>query len=256
MKKSFNLILALSFVLVSWSIQAQYDDVYYNGSSLGKKSRVVSNNNSYSNDYASTTDDSYYGEEGDDYDDDSYNYLDEYDYGYTHRIRRFHRPLAGRSFYDPYYIDPWNFDPYYYSSGFGFMTPGIGIGFYSFNDYNRWNRWRRYNSFRYWDPWTYSYNPFNYGFANYYWASSSWCPTSWYGNRYYSGNSYWGNSYNGAYQPRYYTDNNIHFGPRTYGSTTTGDRGPSRTTSRTFSDPQTSNPGLRRMSPRRLLLLW
>lgn len=257
------IILMVSF---AWTLQAQYDDVYYNGnsSSVRKKSRTVSNSNygdddlSYYN--SNRSDNEYYDEystQHDSYDADNYNYYNE-DYAYTNRIRRFSRPLMGRSFYDPYYLDPWYFDPYYYTSGFGFSTPWVSFGFYSYNDYWRWNRWNRWNRFRYFDPWTYSYNPFGYsgfGFNN--WAFNSWCPTSWYSNRYYYNTNYWGNSYNNVYQPKYYTDNNVHFGPRTYGATTTSDRGPSRSSGRIFSDPGTpgynpnANPGdLRRTSPR------
>ncbi len=257
MKKSFSLILTICLVSISWSIQAQYDDVYY-GSGFRKKSKPVktSSYDAYVSNNPSSDDEYYPGDqEYEDYD-ESGNNLNEYDYAYTHRIRRFHRPLAGRSFYDPFYLDPWNYDPYYYSSDFGFITPQLGIGFYTFNDYNRWNRWNRNNRFRYWDPWAYSYwsyDPFSFNrFNNYYWASNSWCPSSWYTNRYYSNNNYWGNSYNNVYQPRYATDKSVHFGPRTYGATTTGDRGPSRSSSRVFSDPgqnRPANPGLKR-SPR------
>lgn len=237
----------MSLILTSWTIQAQYDDVYYSASSRTKAKPVkTSEYSDYSN--SSSTDEDYYDEESeyDNYDEDSYDNFDEYDYAYTHRIRRFHRPLAGRSFYDPFYLDPWNYDPFYYSSGFGFITPRIGAGFYSYSDFNRWNRFSRYNRFRYWDPWTYSYwsyDPFLFNrSSNYYWAGNSWCPSSWYSNRYYTGSNYWGNNYNGAYQPRYYTDKNVHFGPRTYGATTTSDRGPSRSSSRVFSDPGTFRP--------------
>lgn len=253
MKKSFLYVMTLGLVFGFGSIQAQYDDVYYGSSSSRSRTKPVSNSNYSSNEQDEPYQDEYYDDE---YDDESYNYMDEYDYNYTHRIRRFHRPLAGRSFYDPFYWDPWYFDPYYYSRGFGFITPRLGISFYSFNDYNRWSRWQRFNSFRYWDPWTYSYwsyDPFLFNrYNNYYWASSAWCPTSWYTNRYYSHNTYWGNSYNGSYQPRYYTDNNVHFGPRHYGATTTSDRGPSRSTTRVFSEPtgKVGNDPLRRTSPR------
>lgn len=257
--------LLMVLLTASWSLQAQYDDVYYDPNYTARKKARVNNSRNYSSDYSTSNDNEYYNEystDHDGYDADNYDYYNSDDYSYTNRIRRFSRPLAGRGFYDPYYLDPWYYDPYYYTSGFGFSTPWIGIGFYSYNDYWRWNRWNRFNSLRYWDPFTYSYNPFGFNyFNNYFWATNSWCPTSWYSNSFYRGNNffytnnYWGNRYNNVYQPRYYTDNNIHFGPRTYGSTTTSDRGPSRSSSRVFSDPGTpglnnGTTGLRRTSPR------
>lgn len=262
MKKSFNLIITLGLIFITWSLQAQYDDVYYGSTPARSRTRAVSNSDSYQSDR--NTD--YNESDNPDYDDQSYNYMDDYDYTYTHQIRRFSRPLIGRGFYDPYYMDPWNYDPYYYSSGNGFITPGIGLGFYTFNDYSRWNRWYRFNSFRYWDPWTYSYwsyDPFLFNrFNNFYWASNSWCPGSWYGSGlygglyggnysgYYGGGSYWSNGYNGVYKPQYYSNSNIHYGARTYGATNSGDHGPVRTSSRIFSEPNgSSNPG-QRFSPR------
>ncbi|MEP7268951.1 MAG: hypothetical protein ABI844_15090 [Saprospiraceae bacterium] len=259
MKITSRLLIILAMIAITWSAQAQYDDVYYDGSSIASRKKIKVSTDYTTSNY-SNQDEVAYDDTNSDYDNDSYNYYDEY--SYTNRIRRFQRPLVGRGFYDSYYLDPWNFDPFYYTAGFGLITPSFGIGFYSYNDYNRWNRWHRYNNLRYWDPWTYnywSYNPYGFNsYSNLFWASNGWCPSSWYSNRYYSNsagyysnNNYWGNTYNGAYQPRYYTDNNVHFGPRTYGATTTSDRGPSRTTSRVFSDPGSNpNTGLGRVSPR------
>lgn len=256
MKKSFLHVMILALAAGTVPVSAQYDDIYYSSGATRSRPKPVSNQERYYGDERYNEQEAYSEEDYDAYDDEAYNYLDEYDYSYTHRIRRFHRPLIGRGFYDPFYWDPWYYDPYYYSRGFGFITPRIGIGFYSFNDFNRWNRWQRYNSFRYWDPWAYSYwssDPFLFNrFNNFYWANNAWCPTSWYSNNYYINNNFWGNRYNGSYQPRYYTDNNAFFGPRRYGTTTTGDRGPSRSATRVFSEPTGNTIGqpLRRTTPR------
>ncbi len=256
MKKSFLRVMILALATGAFSASAQYDDIYYSSGAARSRPKPVSNQADYYGNERYDDQEAYYEEDYDAYDDEAYNYLDEYDYSYTHRIRRFHRPLIGRGFYDPFYWDPWYFDPFYYSRGFGFITPRIGIGFFSFYDFNRWNRWQRFNSYRYWDPWAFSYwsyDPFLFNrYNNFYWAGNAWCPTSWYSNNYYINNNFWGNRYNGTYQPRYYTDNNSFFGPRRYGTTTTGDRGPSRSSTRIFSEPTGNSTGqpLRRTTPR------
>ena len=104
MKKSFLYVMTLGFLFGYGSIQAQYDDVYYGSSSSRSRTKPASNNSNYSSNYQEETYQDEYA--SDEFDDESYSYLDEYDYNYTHRIRRFHRPLAGRSFYDPFYWDP------------------------------------------------------------------------------------------------------------------------------------------------------
>ncbi len=252
MKKSLNLILLMSAMLMAFVSNAQYDDVYFDANAIHKKSHIkTSNVSDYNTDPAYAQNDQAYSDQ---YDDDSYSYLDDYDYGYTHRIRRFHRPLIGRSFYDPYYLDPWNYDPYYYSYN-GFASPFISLNFFTYNDYFRWSRWSRFNSLRYFDPYGYSYfsEPYYYGaYSSFYWSNPFYCPLSWYSNRYYYGNSYWANPYNGVYQSTHYANNsNVHFGARTYGATLTGDNGITHTSGRAFPSPSSpSNPGLGRISPR------
>ncbi len=60
-----------------------------------------------------------------------------YDFYYTSRIRRFHRPLQGFSFFDPYYIDMAYYDPFMRSV----TTLLIYDEFYSQREFSRFNYW-------------------------------------------------------------------------------------------------------------------
>lgn len=127
------------------SVLAQYDDVYYdpernnNRTSTDRRQVPAPRTNP-----APSQDYSY--EEG--YDDE------EYDYYYTSRLRRFHRPYAGFDYFDPIYVDA-----YYYDA---FARPGATVliyddpfGFYGWNSWNRWNRWngRGFGGWNAWNRW-------------------------------------------------------------------------------------------------------
>ena len=93
------------------------------------------------------------------YSDDDYYDEDEYAYEYSSRIRRFHRPVQTVDYYDPFFVDMWNYDPFY--------MPGASIYVGGYNDYWRWrswNRWQRYNRWSFYDPyWGSPYNSWGFG---------------------------------------------------------------------------------------------
>ncbi|MCC6460710.1 MAG: hypothetical protein IT260_09600, partial [Saprospiraceae bacterium] len=132
------------------------------------------------------------------YREDDYYDEDEYAYEYSSRIRRFHRPSpAVVDYYDPFYVDMWNYDPFY--------LPGATIYVGGYNDYwtwRRWNRWQRYNRYSFYDPyWGNGFNSWGFGW-NRPWGYSPWNNMNVYNNYYYD--PYW--TYNG-YNP-YYCQNN------------------------------------------------
>ncbi len=102
--KRYSFLVA---VLMMWSVGAfaQYDDLYYNPDNSVSESTTV---NSPSNDqnYAAMRGNQVSSYESQNYDND------EYDYYYTSRIRRFHRPLYGFNYFDPYYTDLYYYDPF------------------------------------------------------------------------------------------------------------------------------------------------
>ncbi len=118
------LILTLLVVGV-FHVNAQWDDVYYDPD----KDVIVENTNRYS------SNDNYRRNQ---YQGDEYGYYDDYDFYYTSRIRRFHRPMYGFGFFDPVYVDALYYDP--------FMRPGMTVliydDFYSRRawSYSRFNR--------------------------------------------------------------------------------------------------------------------
>ncbi|KPL12306.1 MAG: hypothetical protein AMS26_18250, partial [Bacteroides sp. SM23_62] len=91
---------------------------------------------------------------------------------YTSRIRRFHSPYVGYSYYDPYYYDPW-YDPYYYSSWGPRISLSFGFGF-------GWG----------YGGWGYPY--YGWGYPSYGW-----------GYPYYGYGSYW-SGYHRGYWDGYY----------------------------------------------------
>jgi len=227
------MLLAPGFINVALG---QYDDLYYDPdrdagtyTTLNDKPRPADNA------VASTYDDevdydnntaSY--DRG--YDDDEYEYYDDYDYYYTSRVRRFHRPYYGFSYFDPVYADLYYYDP--------FINPGVTVliydGYSSWNSWNSWRRWNRWNSWgsfnrgwgwgngwnRWNDPWYGGgWNRWNdpwYGnnyFINNYYGGGGW--NNWGGNGYFCPPS-WGNGYN---YNTVNTNNNTHYGPRSTGST-------------------------------------
>jgi hypothetical protein len=112
-----------------------------------------------------------------------------YDYAYAARINRFHRPLYGAGYYDPYYTNHYTYnpDPFLYGTSIytgysNYGMPSSMFNGYSFGISTSWGYpygaawpygYRPYGAFGYYDPWYdpaayYSpfYNPY-YGYAPY-----------------------------------------------------------------------------------------
>lgn len=233
MKNKILLLSALLFFAVSGFAQV-YDDLYYDPS---RASKTVSTQESvyaqqgYDEEYAAD-DDYYYNEE-------------DYDYYYTSRIRRFHRPLYGFNFFDPFYVDMSYYDP--------FFTPGMTVLIYddpyAYRSFYRRNVWRNslrfntwaginpYNSFGWnswntWaDPW---YSPsyyrsgfsFSFGFGRSAWFNRSmWNPYGFSSPFYFTPSWGYGYNYNTFNNVTYNVYNNdvrqreVYYGPRSNAAT-------------------------------------
>ncbi len=206
-------LIVTLLVVGAFGVQAQWDDVYYDPD----KDVIVESTNRYSSRTDNTRSSRYY--------DDEQGYYNDYDFYYTSRIRRFHRPMFGFGFFDPVYIDAMYYDP--------FMRPGMTMLIYDdyytrrawarssfwYSPFNRFNRFNSFGSF--YDPF---YSPFGYNsfygsrfgfgfgaspFGYYSSFNGLYCPPS------------WGNSYNYNNATNYYSDVNSRgttFTPRRSGS--------------------------------------
>jgi hypothetical protein len=163
--RGFSTILyMLSMILLSQTIaSAQFDDLYYKPGATKTANAIDYGDQTYpENNYS-------HG----DYDGDEYDYYDDYDYEYSRRIRRFHRPNPGFGFYDPFFYDPF-MNPWYNPFAFGgawigrpmnpWFRPGLSIC------YNRWNRWGSWGMGWGYSPWGFS--PWNDPFMG--WGANPW----------------------------------------------------------------------------------
>ncbi|WP_420458995.1 hypothetical protein [Neolewinella sp.] len=155
----------LALLFVTTSLQAQYDDMYYDPDDYRS---VEPAPDYYQDNYAERNDaprDNSFRSSSS-YDDDYY------DYAYSSRIRRFNRPYAGFGYYDPVYVDAAYYDPFYrpfgttsliYNSGFGynrfgrsaFLEPVItpyGIAYID-RGFGGWNRSFGWNDPYYGNAW-------------------------------------------------------------------------------------------------------
>ncbi len=150
MKKQRLPILVLFLSLWAFGASAQYDDMYYNPDTDGTVQSYEAVKSDRSQQMATNserdprrTGEGYYDDEP-------------YDYYYTSRIRRFHRPMYGFGYFDPYYIDSYYYNPY--------MMPASTVFIYDMPySYRRWMRNRAF------------YDPFWYpggGFASPYYGVS------------------------------------------------------------------------------------
>jgi hypothetical protein len=146
----YTLIIAVLTLLAISPMSAQMDDVYYNPDEVVK----TKNNPSSSNRLGSYRPESYSADEKG-YTEGENSYYDDYDFYYTSRIRRFHRPLQGFNFFDPYYVDMAYYDPFLRSAG----TMLIYDDFYSQRAFSRFNRWNSFNNFNRWNSFG-MYDPF------------------------------------------------------------------------------------------------
>ncbi len=199
------------------------DDLYYDPATDAPASTPATHAEEYDEDNNITR---RYDDDNDYYEDD-----DDYAYEYSSRVRRFHRHSYGVDYYDPFFVDLYNYDTYY--------SPGTSIYVYNYNDYwsyrrwQRWQRWNAWNSFDYgygggWNTWGWNsaysynspwYNPWvvNNYYYDPYWTCNGYNPYyhDYYGNG-WSNNHYYYNNNNGGggggYSPQTYT------GPRRNGS--------------------------------------
>ena len=160
----------------------------------------------------------YYG----DYYESNSGYDDYYDYAYSSRIRRFHRPVATFSYYDPFYTNSYWYDynPYNYGSsiylGYNWWTPNVSVGFgwgwgNTYYD-NCWGGWGGYG---------YSWPRYrNYGYAG--WGGGYW--NGGYNRGYNHG--YWNGYRDGRFASNYFNsyDNNSYFYGKRSATTSNGVR--------------------------------
>jgi len=208
MKNKFSALLValLTFGFATTSF-AQYDDLY----SIPSDDTEVTQ-------YEAEEEYVAYEEATEDYDEyDEYSYLDDQDYYYSSRIRRFNSSNAGFGYYSPFYTDA-----AYYNAAF---SPGVSI--YAGNpfSYNAYRRAARNQFSGYGFNSAYSLNPFNrgFGFGN------------GFGNRFNSFNSFnrfgAASAFN-AYCPPTSYGNNLVRTPRGANNATYGPRGTSANNSR------------------------
>ncbi|MBE9481355.1 MAG: hypothetical protein IMY69_06635, partial [Bacteroidetes bacterium] len=141
---------------------------------------------------------------------DDYNYDDYYDYSYAARIRRFHGPYHGFSYYDPYYTNMYwyNYNPYSWGTsiylGYNWIWPEVYMGpsfFYGptiyvglgwgWGGYN-WG-WPYYRCGWPYYSWGYPYGSYWNGYWNGYWDGYyGWGPYYYYNSYDRYSNYYYG----------------------------------------------------------------
>ena len=232
----------LTVALGLTSLQAQFDDLYFNLND--------------SDIYAAEFDDyDYYDDEYDEYSYDDefyedYDYFLEDDYYYSNRIRRFNRPntflvggwnpYSGR-FYNPYnYYDNffvWNQPSFVINIGRSArFVPGYWYGGFAYNPWNRWNNWNRLNR---WDR----------GWAGGGWGGAGWAGGGFGGggfgyNDCIPGGGRFINANNGTRFTSTASDRGNYYGSRRSGSLASSDRGTNRQPR--VSDRSRSNERVRR----------
>lgn len=177
---------------------------------------------------------------------DVYDYDDGYDYFYASRIRRFHRPFAGFSYYSGCYTDAYWYDPLFAGTSIyiGWGRPWYTRPFYRPWGWNNWgwNSWG-WNSWGWNSPYysygwggTFMYRP--WGWNNWGWNSWSWNNGYW--NGFYDGynaglwNGFYGQGYGGFASSQtgvndFYSPTDYYYGSRA-GTGTNANLGSSRST--------------------------
>lgn len=198
--KTFYLIMAMftGFIYV-YPVYAQFDDLYFdrNKARKSQKEKVVEireDEKANKSDYSGENQD-YYGYE---FDEES-EYYSDYDYAYTTRIRRFHRPQPPLRYYTSfdYWYNDFYYDPFFDNN----INVNVFIGSPVFG-WNRWNRWNSWNSWGHWNRWNrwnqWDVWAFNdpWGWNSWGWNSWNYCPPT-YG--YWGGNVFYTNVYNNYY---------------------------------------------------------
>jgi hypothetical protein len=192
MKKVHKFLLrsvASLFALAFNPVVNAQDDLYFNPATDASAPTVAKYTEEYdANNNVTRT----YNDNDEYYEDDN-----DYAYEYSSRIRRFQHHAVVVDYYDPFYIDLYNYDPFY--------SPGTSIYVYNYNDYWSYRQWRRYQRWNSWDNYNYR---FGGGWNSWGWQSSYSYNTPWYNpwvvNNYYY-DPYWTcNGYNPYYQNNYY----------------------------------------------------
>ncbi len=197
--KYVSFISTFILTVVFSPLFAQFDDIYFNPDEdediyayyhHNRDAYTYNQEDSYSEDYQ--------------YEEDRFDESDShYDFYYTSRIRRFHRPYFGFGFFANPYVDLFYYDPFYFDP----FRPSVSIYMGSFPYYNPWNTWNSWN--------TWGYNPFwPGGFGNNYFI-----------NNYYGFNPYYYNPYQPFGPPNHWNyaddfygnNNNYYYGPRNAG---------------------------------------
>jgi hypothetical protein len=245
MKTYLSLLVLAVFFLASCSSQKDasiaYDDVYYSTKQENNKTSRKDNkeeaiytasevytSSEYIDTRTSSSDDYNYGEENTysttEYAESEFEMDDYYDYSYSARIRRFHDPNPGYSYYDNYYTnnyyyeyDPWTYGTSIYS-GYNYGYPGYG--YYGGSSLYFGFGWGGFGWGYPYYGWRYPYYGWGYPYYSWGWPYYGWgCGCCGYGYNYPS--PYYYNSY----------DYNSYYGPRTNrgsnpnGSGTNGGRG-------------------------------
>jgi hypothetical protein len=163
MKKHFSIFLISAFAIFSGiGLSAQgNDDLYFDGVEKPKKQEIVAEEPELKQDQELSAEDDYVDEN--------------YEYEYSARIRRFHQPARGFSYYSNYYTDNYWYDPF---------MPGMNI--YVVQPYYMHNSW----------GWSYPYSSWGYGYSSW---GYGWSSYGGFNNYYNVGYSPWGNQW--GYSP-------------------------------------------------------
>ncbi len=157
LKLKIAFLASMLFALTSSSF-AQFDDLYYNPETDYVAVQTTSRDYDQPREqtYSDPAPANQYNDNN--YDDEYASRIDDYDFHYSSRIRRFNRPMMGNGFgfYDPFYVDRFHYDPFY--------QPGISI--YMNTGWNAFSPWNR-------RPWGYNRRGFGWGAG----MGSPWCPT-------------------------------------------------------------------------------
>lgn len=212
-----NVLATMAIVLTISSLQAQFDDVYYDPEQFDPTVQYTYPEDEmvYDSSEAGVT---YY-------DNEAYDDFEDYDYYYSSRIKRFYHPYAGFGFYDPVFVnynyyDPYAWDYYSYPASGIYVNVGFGFGF-SFGFGSYWNNWY-YPPYYGYNSW---YNPYYGGgyYGGYYGCNSYYNP--YYGN---CGGGYYGggwDNHHGGYDD-HHGGGDHYYGPRVTGNTGSSPRGP------------------------------
>jgi hypothetical protein len=133
------------------------DDVYYNAASDGHFS--LDGRAKQQKEYAETT------EQPQGY--NNANGLEDDDYYYSKRVRRFSNKPSSSGYYDPRYTDLYNYDPYYAQSAYSF-----GNDYYRMNMMQM-NRWNSYAMLDWYNPYCSPFSRYGYTGNSYYFPSMS-----------------------------------------------------------------------------------